>query len=96
MVYDANVYLAIVFTKVNDSFRPKVEKELKENILKEFFGNIVLVEGAYSYLKDGLDIRNEDTLWIFTKNEQGSISSKSSGAFTEKKLDYISSFLEME
>lgn len=96
LVYDANVYLVIVFNAANASFRSRLEKELKENILVEFFSNIILCDDESKYIKTLMKIEDEDIPVLYTLDEDGRITHHTSGHYTDKKMEILSSFLEME
>jgi hypothetical protein len=96
MVYDVHVYLVIVFNKVNAGIRKKVIKKMKENILPEFYSNIILSDIMVGDIKKTLDIKNEDVPILFTLNQQGEITSVINGRYTSKKMDNLSSYLEIE
>ncbi len=96
MVYDANVYLVIVFNKINSSVRKKAIKEMKENILPEFYGNIILSDVLAKEIKKELEIKNNDVPAIYTLDENGKITSTSSGRYSSKKLENLSNYLEKE
>lgn len=96
LVYDVNIYLVIVFNKVNSSFKQKVRNELKENVLKEFYGKIVLCEEGSGYILSGLEESNSDVPTLYALNENGEIKETVIGRYTEKKMEIISSKLEIE
>jgi hypothetical protein len=96
LVYDANVYLIIVFNAANASFKGKLEKELKENILVEFFGNIILCEDDSKYIRTLMKIDNEDIPILYALNEKGEITHHTVGHYSDRKMEVLSSFLEME
>lgn len=96
LVYDVNVYLVIVFNKVNSSFRQKVKNDLKENVLKEFFGNIVLCEESANYISLGLDESNSEIPTLYALDENAEIKETVNGRYTEKKMETISAKLEID
>ena len=76
--------------------RKKAIKEMKENILKEFFSNIILSDMTAGEIKKALEIKDDDVPTLYTLNQQGKITSVFNGRYTIKKMDKLSSYLEIE
>lgn len=96
LVYDVNVYLVIVFTKVNSAFRQKVRSNLKENVLKEFYGNIVLCEESAGYIFFETDENQSEILTVYALDTNAEVKETVTGRFTEKKMELISAKLEID
>ena len=96
LVYDVNVYLVIVLSKSGNAFREKVEKELRENILKEFYPNIIICDAERKDIREKLNIVEKDVPTLYALDKNAGIKQKESGAFSMKKLERLSAHLEME
>ena len=96
LVYDVNVYLVIVLSKSGNTFKEKVIRELKENILKEFYPNIIICDADRKDIREELNITEKDVPTLFALDKNGKIKKKESGAYTMKKLERLSDHLEME
>ena len=96
MVYDVNVVLVICFNKTNIKFKKRVLKELKENVLNEFYDNVVLTEADSKQITEGLEIKNKETINLYTLDISGDVTSHTTGSYSEKKFDNLSNHLEIE
>lgn len=95
LVYDANVYLIIVLNSTASTFRNKAETELKANILKEFYPNVILYEDSERQIKEKLSLTDDDIPFLITLDEEGNITSQTSGFYSDKKMESLATFLEM-
>ena len=96
MVYDVNVYLVIVLSKSGNTFKEKVKRELRENILEDFYPNIVLCDAERKDIKEELNIDQQDAPTIYALDAKGRIKETESGSFSMKKMERLSDHLEME
>ena len=96
LVYDANVFLVIVFNRANSAFRNRVEAELKEGILKEFYVNVVLCDDESGEIVDRLGVTQEDVPVLYALNGEGYIVFTTTGHYADKKMEELSSYLEIE
>lgn len=96
MVYDAEVMLVICFNKTNIKFKKRVYNELHENVLEEFYHNVILTEADAKHISDGLNINDKKIFNVYTLNKEGLVTSHTTGPYSEKKFDKLSSFLEID
>ena len=96
MVYDNEVYLVICFNKANASFREKVRSELIENVLPECYGNVVLTGADAVELSRMLKVGDKGVPHLYAVDRDGKIRHHSSGRYSERKFDELSSYLEID
>jgi len=96
MVYDADVYLVICFNKSNVSFKNKVRRDLKENVLPECFANVVLTDADAKQISSELGIKDKSIPHLYTVDKSGLITHYTSGLYSDRKFEKLTEYLEID
>lgn len=92
--YDVNLYFVPMFTGVKQSAAGNAKKKMKEGIAPELRDHILIFSGKLKEYKSILGLEKKDEPYFFVLNEAGKVVYKTSGAFSQSKLDDIEDKVE--
>jgi len=94
MVYDAHVYMTLMFNGAKSVALNKAKKQIKAATDRDYFPYILLYQGSYQDLKSALQVSNKNDFQLYVLDENGKILHHTSGRYTESKFDEMSSYAE--
>jgi len=94
MVYDVEVKLVLMFTGVNKAATNKAMKNMAEIADEALFPYVVFYKGELKKYKSSLKLEDKNKPYIFVLDKQGKIIHRTSGRYTDKKMDVIGELVE--
>ncbi|MBC7391595.1 MAG: hypothetical protein H7329_20530 [Opitutaceae bacterium] len=92
--YDVNLYFIPMFTGLNQAAHGTVVKEMKSGVDKTLWPYILIYKGEIKDYKASLMIEKKELPYFFILDSNGKVIHKTSGKYTEQKMEEIESFLE--
>ena len=92
--YDVNLFFVPMFTGIKQSASGNAKKKMKEDVDKKFHDHVLVFSGKLKDYKDKLGFEKKDEPYFFVLNEEGEVVYKTSGAFSQSKLDDIEDKIE--
>lgn len=92
--YDVNVYFIPMFTGINAAATGTAKNKAAKNIDPKLLPNILFYKGKLKPYKDALAFDKKDVPYFFVLDTDGKVVYATSGAYSDKKMSEIESFLE--
>jgi hypothetical protein len=91
---DVNVFFIPVFKGSNASMQETVRKKFNETAQEDIRGHVLFCKGDLADVSDALGIKNDNTPYFFLLNKEGKIIYRTTGPYSESKIDEIDDLLE--
>lgn len=95
LAYDVDVRLVLMFTGAAQAATNKVIENLKRTTDSDLRDNVLFYQGSFREEGKELDIDGKDEPYVFVVDENGRILYATSGKYSDKKLEEISSLVEL-
>lgn len=92
--YDVNLYFIPMFTGVNVAGAGKAKKEMIKDTDPELHPYVLFYTGSIDTYKKELGMEKKDLPYIFVLDKDGKIVYKTSGYYTEAKMEGLEEVLE--
>jgi len=87
--YDTYIYFIGMIAGIKELMGSTIEKKMKETIDPELQPYVLLYRGNVGDYKQSLSMPDKESPYFFVLDKQGKIVYKTSGAYTDDKLDAI-------
>lgn len=92
--YDVNLYFVPMFTGVKQSAAGNAKKKMKQGVTPGLQKHILIFSGKLKKYKKLLGLEKKDEPYLYVLDETGKVVYKTSGAFSQRKLDDIEDEIE--
>ncbi len=92
--YDLNVYFVPMIGGLNGVAAGTIEKEMRKGIQPELHKHVLIYKGDLGAYKKTLGMEQKEIPYIFVLNKEGKIIYKTSGAYTDKKLEEMDELVD--
>ena len=94
--YDFNIYLVPMIGGVKGVAAGAVEKEMKKSLDPELYKYFLLYVGEVASYKQSLKMGDKDVPYFFVLDKTGKIVYRTSGAYSDDKLEKIDEAIEAD
>jgi len=91
--YDAELYFIPMFVGANKAAYNPSMKKIRKSASPEVLDHLVFFKGALEDYVDPLELKDKSTPYFFVLDESGTIVHRTSGAYSDEKLEAIESLL---
>ena len=92
--YDIHLYFIPMFTGLNQAAHGKVVKEMKAGVDKKLWPYILIYKGEIKEYKTSLLMDKKELPYFFVLDKNGKIVYKTTGKYSEHKMEEIEKLLE--
>lgn len=87
--YDIHLYLIPMFTGANQAAHGTAVKEMKAGVDKTLWPHLLVYKGELKPYKDHLAMTHKETPYFFVLDKHGKIIYKTTGKYTDEKMEEI-------
>ncbi|SDJ94173.1 ATP10 protein [Catalinimonas alkaloidigena] len=94
--YNVNIYFIPMISGIKEAASGKIEKRLKKELDPALQPHVLFYTGSIKEYKDALNLGKKDEPYFFVLDADGKVVYATQGAYSDKKMEEVESYLEEE